>query len=168
MEIDLNNRNISISLRKIVQKCLCLLSPIIRTWSKLEAFELWYYRYMLKTSWITYSTKILLNRIHIDGRLINVIKVRKSQYLSSENPNTSTSFHHYRKRQSENNQDRTGLSVKRLHQIIILICEYKQGTEGKRQFNAGSEPLRWDPLVGRNTQGSLPLLSLTLRRLLRD
>ncbi|KAI5707563.1 hypothetical protein M8J77_011831 [Diaphorina citri] len=52
------------------------------TTKKLEAFEMWLYRRILKISWIEHVTnEEVLRRMKKERELMNIIKVRKLQYL---------------------------------------------------------------------------------------
>lgn len=52
------------------------------TLNKLEAFEMWTYRRILKISWTSHTTnEEILRRIGIERELLNTVKVRKTSYL---------------------------------------------------------------------------------------
>ena len=87
----LKSRNISIELRSCIAKCYIwstlLYGP--ETWTltketsdKLEAFEMWLYRRMLRISWKEHKTNgEVLHKMKTKRSLSNTIKKRKCQYF---------------------------------------------------------------------------------------
>lgn len=85
------NRNLSINIRLRVLKCYVwsVLLYGCETWTlkvkhlnKLEAFELWCYRRMLKIPWTAHVTnESVLKSLHKERELTNIIKSRKVEYF---------------------------------------------------------------------------------------
>ena len=85
----LTSRNISIELRSRIVKCYIWSTLLYgaETWTltkvtsdKLEAFEMWLYRRMLRISWKEHKTNEVLYKM-TTKRLLNTIKKRKCQYF---------------------------------------------------------------------------------------
>ncbi|CAG9836321.1 unnamed protein product [Diabrotica balteata] len=90
----LNNSQLNLQLR--IKFLKCYVCPVLlygcESWimkvnmmNKLEAFEMWLYRRMLRISWvqnISQRTEKVLNRVaQGEGDLIKMIKKRKLEYL---------------------------------------------------------------------------------------
>lgn len=85
------NRNLSMQLRMRVLKCYVwsVLLYGCETWTlkastinKLEAFELWCYRRMLRISWVTHTTnEDVLTMMNTNRELVNTIKTRETHYF---------------------------------------------------------------------------------------
>ena len=83
----LTSRNISIELRSRIAKC-CIWSTLLygtETWTltkvtadKLEAFEIWLYRRMLRISWEEHKTNgEILHKMNTKRSLLNTIKKKE-------------------------------------------------------------------------------------------
>ena len=91
MAKNLTSRNISIELRSRIAKCYIWSTPLYgaETWTltkvtsdKLQAFEMWLYRRMLRISWKEHETnREVLHKMKTKGSLLNTIKKRKCQYF---------------------------------------------------------------------------------------
>ena len=91
MEKILTSRNISIELRSCIANCYIWSTLLYgaETWTltkvtsdKLEAFEMWLYRRMLRILWKEHITnKEVLNKMKTKRSLLNTIKKRKCQYF---------------------------------------------------------------------------------------
>ena len=87
----LTSRNISIELRSRIAKCFIWSTLLYgaETWTltkvtsdKLEAFEMWLYRRMLRISWKEHKTNgEVLHKMKTKRSLLNTIKKRKCQYF---------------------------------------------------------------------------------------
>ena len=87
----LTSRNISIELRSRIAKCYIWSTLLYgaETWTltkvtsnKLEAFEMWLYRRMLRISWKEHKTNAdVLHKMKTKRSLLNTIKKRKCQYF---------------------------------------------------------------------------------------
>ena len=87
----LTSRNISIELRSRIAKCYIWSTLLYgaETWTlskvtsdKLEAFEMWLYRRMLRISWKERKTnEEVLNKMKTKRSLLNTLKKRKCQYF---------------------------------------------------------------------------------------
>ena len=87
----LTSRNISIELRSRIAKCYIWSTLLYgaETWTltkvtsdKLEAFEMWLYRRMLRISWKEHkSNGEVLHKMKTKRSLLNTIKKRKCQYF---------------------------------------------------------------------------------------
>ena len=87
----LTSRNISIELRSRIAKCYIWSTLLYgaETWTltkvtsdKLEAFEMWLYRRMLRISWKEHKTHAdVLHKMKTKRSLLNTIKKRKCQYF---------------------------------------------------------------------------------------
>ena len=85
------SRNISIELRSLIAKCYIWSTLLYgaETWTltkvtsdKLEAFEMWLYRRMLRISWKEHKTNgDVLHKMKTKRSLLNTIKKRKCQYF---------------------------------------------------------------------------------------
>ena len=85
------SRNISIELRSRIAKCYIWSTLLYgaETWTltkvtsdKLEAFEMWLYRRMLRISWKEHKTNAdVLHKMKTKRSLLNTIKKRKCQYF---------------------------------------------------------------------------------------
>ena len=85
------SRHISIELTLRIVRCYVF--PVLlyglESWTpqqdvikKLEAFEMWTYRRMLRISWVEHITNIqVLDRMSKQKEILNNIKIRKLQYL---------------------------------------------------------------------------------------
>ena len=87
----LTSGNISIELRSCIAKCYIWSTLLYgaETWTltkvtsdKLEAFEMWLYRRMLRISWKEHKTNgEVLHKMKTKRSLLNTIKKRKCQYF---------------------------------------------------------------------------------------
>lgn len=85
------NRNLSMNIRKRVLRCYVwsVLLYGCETWTlkvtminKLEAFELWCYRRILKISWISHtSNEDVLKMMGTERLLLDIVKRRKTEYF---------------------------------------------------------------------------------------
>ena len=87
----LTSRNINIELRSSIAKCYIWSTLLYgaETWTltkvtsdKLEAFEMWLYKRMLRISWREHKTTgEVLHKMKSKRSLLNTIKIRKCQYF---------------------------------------------------------------------------------------
>uniref|UniRef100_A0A8D8LDN3 Endonuclease-reverse transcriptase n=1 Tax=Cacopsylla melanoneura TaxID=428564 RepID=A0A8D8LDN3_9HEMI len=85
------SRSLSLALRLRLARCyiFSILLYGAESWTltstllkKIEAFEMWVYRRMLRVSWVDKVTNIeILNRFRKTVEIVNTIKTRKLQYL---------------------------------------------------------------------------------------
>lgn len=85
------NRNLSMQLRKRVLRCYVwsVLLYGCETWTlkattmnRIEAFELWCYRRILKISWVSHTTnEDVLRMMDTERQLLDTIKRRKTEYF---------------------------------------------------------------------------------------
>uniref|UniRef100_A0A8D8UG11 Uncharacterized protein n=1 Tax=Cacopsylla melanoneura TaxID=428564 RepID=A0A8D8UG11_9HEMI len=88
------NRGINIPLKARLVRCyiFSVLLYGVESWTlmkKLEAFEMWVYRRILRISWVDkVSNERVIQRMNKEKEIVNTIKTRKLQYLGhiSRNP----------------------------------------------------------------------------------
>ena len=87
----LKSKKIALNTRKLILQCYIWskLQYGVETWTivesmakRLSAFEMWYYRRMLRISWTEkVSNEEVLERAKIKKRLYNIIQTKKLQYF---------------------------------------------------------------------------------------